>query len=255
MPNREASVKRELGQWFRLECATLHEFYGAGEADAAALAGAMLASAMAAGAPRPAAAPILWVRQDFFGVETGQLYPPGLMEFGLDPARAILVRAPDVPSALQAGLEGARCAAIGAVLIELWGESRHFDLTASRRLAWAAKVSGTTVFVARIAAQPQPSAAETRWRIAAAPSRALAANAPGYPVFSLTRLRHRGGFASGTQYLEWNRDKRRFEERAMGVVEPLPAERTPPLSGLVVPVSFDRQGAPPDRQPSFRRSG
>eukprot|EP01037_Dinobryon_pediforme_P027134 gene27134-29923_t len=147
--------------------AALHELYAAQEADAAGVTGVALAFARLA---KPQA-PILWVRQGFLDREAGVPYPPGLAEFGLDPAMLTLVRAQDAQGVLQAGLEGARCAALGAVMIELWGEAKALDLTASRRLALAAKASGTPALMVRIAATPAASAAETRWLVRAAPSR------------------------------------------------------------------------------------
>ncbi len=55
---------------------------------------------------------------------------------------------------LRAGAEAARCPAVGAVLMEPWGEARPLDLTASRRLTLAADQSGVTVFLLR--ARPRP---------------------------------------------------------------------------------------------------
>eukprot|EP01035_Chromulina_nebulosa_P064639 gene64639-88434_t len=54
----------------------------------------------------------------------------------------------------------------------------------------------------RVAASPAASAAATRWLVQAAPSRPLAANAPGPPAFTVTLLRHRGGAAGNTWHLE-----------------------------------------------------
>lgn len=223
-----------------LSRAALHEFYAAAEADAPATTGAALAFARLAADGRP----VLWVRHEALDREAGAPYSPGLAELGIDPARLIFVRARDVQAALQAGLDGARCAAPGAVVVELRGEAKELDLTASRRLVLAARASGTSVLLARSAAQPQPSAAETRWRVRAAPSRALAANAPGHPAFYLSLLRHRGGRAPGEWHLEWNRDKGCFADG-----------NAAPLSRGVVPVSFDRpRGAGGDEMP-LRKAG
>ena len=62
----------------------------------------------------------------------------------------------------------------------------------------------------RTADPEAPSAAATRWRVAAAPSRALEANAPGAPTFTLDLLRQRGGAPSYGWTLEWDRDRTRF---------------------------------------------
>ena len=231
---RDAPLRPSLSR------AALHEFYAAAEADAAGATAAALAFASLAAGGRP----VLWVRHDLLDHEAGAPYPPGLAEFGIDPARLIFVRARDAQAALQAGLDGARSAALGAAIVELRGEAKALDLTASRRLALAAQASRMPVLLARSAAQPQPSAAATRWRVRAAPSRALAANAPGHPAFFLSLLRHRGGQAPGEWHLEWNRDAGCFEDGTAA-----------PLSRGVVPVSFDRpRGAGEDEMP-LRKAG
>jgi protein ImuA len=184
----------------------LHEIYGAAGPDAPALTGAALM--LAAGKPGRGA--LLWVRQSFIDSEAGLPSAAGLAELGLDPARIIRVRAGDVLAALQAGLEGARCSTLGGAVVELWGEARAYDLTASRRLALAAREAGIGVLVVRAGATPRASAAETRWSLSAAPSRALGANAPGPPAFALTLLRARDGREGQVFHVEWDRDVRAF---------------------------------------------
>ncbi|MCQ4189807.1 hypothetical protein NEI07_09400, partial [Methylocystis sp. NLS-7] len=71
-------------------------------------------------------------------------------------------------------------------------------------------------FVTRVSASPAPSAAASRWLVRAAPSRALAANAPGSAAFAIFLLRQRGGAAGQEQHewrVEWNRDRGAFEDR------------------------------------------
>ena len=235
-----ASFRRDAPLRPSLSRAALHEFYAAAESDAAGTTGAALAFARLAAGDRT----VLWVRHDLLDHESGAPYPPGLAEFGIDPARLIFVRARDVQAALQAGLDGARSAAPGAVVVELRGEAKALDLTASRRLALAAQASGTPVLLARSAAQPQPSAAQTRWRVRAAPSRALAANAPGHPAFFLSLLRHRGGQAPDEWHLEWNRDRGCFADA-----------NAAPLSRGMVPVSIDRPGGTGEGGMPLRKAG
>ncbi|WP_204272997.1 hypothetical protein, partial [Enterobacter hormaechei] len=62
------------------------------------------------------------------------------------------------------------CDALGAVVLEVWGEARQLDLVASRKLTLAAQASGVTALMLRIAATPIPSTAETRWIVRAAHS-------------------------------------------------------------------------------------
>src|SRR5208283_4901233 len=139
--------------------------------------------------------PVFWVRQDVLEGEAGRLNGMGLAEFGVDPGALSLVRGKDAEAVLRAGVEAARCKSLGAALIEIFGAPRALDLTATLRLARAAEVSGVTVFLLRIRAGleaktgPPPSAAASRWRARAQNSRALLANAPGAPCFSVTLLR------------------------------------------------------------------
>lgn len=220
--------------------AACHELYAAREADAPSATAMALGCALQFLQGRP----LLWVRHDLVDLATGSAYAPGLGELGLDLAQLTLLRAREARSVLQAGLEGARCAALGAVVVELWGETRLLDLTASRRLALAAKASKTPLFLVRVAAAPQPSAAETRWQVRAAPSRALAANAPGPSIFDLTLLRHRNGQEGLRCHMEWDADARTFTARPIAggapIVEPHREQAGPPLSRRVVPFSLDR---------------
>ncbi|MDX3806541.1 MAG: hypothetical protein QHC89_09075 [Bosea sp. (in: a-proteobacteria)] len=243
-----------------LERAALHEVYAAGAADLAAATGFALGLALRAAQGEAARGerPILWVRQDFVDAETGRLHAPGLNELGLDPARLLLVRARDAEGVLRAGAEGTRCPALGAVLIEPWGEPRAFDLTASRRLALAAEGSGVTTLLLRVAAAEAPSAARTRWQVRPLASRALEANAPGSPAFSLRLLRPRGGVAESEWRVEWNRDRCTFEKRtAFDRSDRLLPGKTdvPPLSRPLVPLSGDGQAAATGPDSGLRHAG
>lgn len=194
--------------------AALHEAYAETGADAPAATGFALALARRAMAGEEK--PLLWTRQEALSAESGAPYPPGLADIGLDPAAVALIRVRDAREALQAGAEAGRCATVGATLIELFGDARVYDLTASRRLALAAAAAGAPIFIARVAASPAPSAAASRWLVRAAPSRALGANAPGSAAFTIFLLRQRGG-AAGQEWhawrVEWNRDRGAFEDR------------------------------------------
>lgn len=148
----------------------------------------------------------LWVYGEAGGAETGFPHGSGLVEYGLDPSAFLLARVRSERQALQAALEGARCAGLGAVLIELGGDARGFDLTASRRLALGSESSGVSVLALRVGGQARPSAALARWRVAAAPSRALAARSPGASAFLVRLERHRGGEPERSWRVEWDRD-------------------------------------------------
>lgn len=213
----------------------VHEVFAAAMADGGAACGFGLGLAlrMAAMATTAATAtegrPIVWVQQTMAARQHGILNPHGLIEFGASPS-ILLIEARDALQALRAAHEAARCAALGAVVMELWGPAKALGLAESRRLSLAAAGSGVGLVVLRLEAGPQPSAAFSRWSVAAAPSAALEAAAPGHPCFDLTLLRHRGGLESGRWRVEWNRDELVF--------------RQPTLSGAVVSFPSHRPARP-----------
>jgi protein ImuA len=189
-----------------------HEVLAQGKGDAASLfgfgvmLGAMLAKARSN-------APCFFVRELRRGV--GVLYPPGLADLGIDPARCFSVHAPDLLAALRATADIARSDAAGAVLVEVEGNPRLLDLTASRRLALAAEKSGTAVLLLRSGVREAPSAAYSRWQVASAASTPLFADAPGGPAFNVTLLRHRRLAAGQTAQLIWNPEEQKFDEQAV----------------------------------------
>jgi protein ImuA len=225
--------------------AAMHELYAAGPWDVSALAGfAVLLSLRAQLGDKP----IIWVREDRANRNNGRLYAQGLVDLGADPDRFMLVHAPDTLSLLRAGADSVKCSGVGAVFIEPWGKARELDLAASRRLSMSAAQSGVMTLVLRAGADPQPSAALTRWRIGSAPSTPWVEEevsiewdeyAPGAPVFDIEMLRHRGGLPSFTARLEWNRDENSFE--------PAPSCKRAALSGSLSAVSV--LGAAPDGGP------
>ena len=200
--------------------AALHEVYAA-TPDATAAAGfALLVATAAAGAK-----PLFWVREDRGERRGGRLYAPGLGELGVDPQALVVVTAPDTLALLRAGADIVRCTGIGAVILEPWGRATALDLTASRRLALAAARSQVLTMVLRIDAEPVPSAAQTRWRLHAAPSQPLATGAPGAPAFDISLLRHRGGVPAFDARVEWDRDRNAFRDAPLPRGVPAVAQR------------------------------
>lgn len=217
----------------------LHEFYAReAVADAGVVAGFGLGVALRAARGRP----LLWVQKGHADTETGGLYGSGLSAFGLDPGRLILLRARDPTAVLRAAEEGARCAALGAVIVELRGTPAVLDLKANRRLALQVRHSGVPLVMIRLGAEPAPSAAFSRWLVLPRVSTALEANAPGHPAFDVRLLRHRAG-VTGRWLLEWDRDRLSFTEPS-------------PLSRSVVSVPRRQPvGAGAEDEPSWRRAG
>ena len=186
---------------------------------------------------------IFWLRHERAARLGGVLQAQGLIALGLDPAKIICVMAPDTDALLRAAVDAVRCGGLGAVVVEGWGAMPRLDLTASRRLKLAAETSGVTLLLLRIDAVPVTSAAETRWSVKAAPSSALAANAPGRPAFDIALLRRRAGPAGLATRLEWNRDQLSFQSPWDGTLSPAqPAHAPEALPRFVVSSSGDRQG-------------
>jgi protein ImuA len=199
--------------------AALHEIYAAREGDGAAAAGFALLLALRCERDGP----LVWLREDR-AHRNGRLYGLGLAELGFDPDRLLLVQAPDTLALLRAGAEAVACSAVAVVILEPWGKAAALDLTATRRLTLAAARSGVLTLLLR-SGEPGPSAAQSRWQVAAAPSQLLPANAfggeapgarvlggeaPGAPAFDISLLRHRSGIAGFDARMEWDRDRRIF---------------------------------------------
>jgi protein ImuA len=132
--------------------------------------------------------PMLWVQDRMAILESGRIHPPGL------PTRDLIhVEARDARDALWAMEEGLRCAALSAVIGEIWGDPRALDFTASRRLAVAAERSGVAAFLIRLGGHANLSGARMRWRIASAPSlpNPLDPRASGTPAWDAELFRAR----------------------------------------------------------------
>jgi len=207
-----------------LSAASVHEVYSEGHQSTAAT-GFIAGLAARVTARRP----LVWVRQDFCDLEMGALSMRGLFELGLDPRCLVTVRASDVESALRSTADALACDALGAVVLEVWGQTRQLDLVASRKLTLAAQASGVTGLLLRIAAAPEPSTAETRWIVRAAHSPPQTALLPaalwsewGAPCFDAQLIRNRHG-PTGRWIMEWKCDECLFSEAA----DPQPVAATP----------------------------
>lgn len=184
----------------------LHELWPASAAERGAATGfALLLAALAAGRKGT----IIYLAE---GAEQhrGALHGPGLAELGVDPARLILVQAADARELLRVGADVVRSSAVAAAVLTPARPSPLIDLTATRRLTLFAERSGVTALLLAAADPDRPSAAATRWRVAAAPSDPLEAGAPGYPAFAADLVRQRGGPPAEGWRLEWHRDAARF---------------------------------------------
>jgi protein ImuA len=204
-------------------CARVHEVYAAEAEDAGAVGG--FAMGLAAGLAGKARG-VLWLRSRRAARLGGVLQAEGWRDLGGRPGKALVSVLPDTMALLRAAVEGLRYPALDTVVVESWGPMRELDLTASRRLSLAAEKSGVPLLLLRIDAAPVPSAAQTRWQVASAPSVALPGNAPGHPCFDVTLLRQRSGPSGQSWRLEWDRDRCQFREAPLpGAVVSVPADR------------------------------
>jgi protein ImuA len=245
-----------------LALGAVHEILGADgdEEDGAAAAG-FIAGILARLGNRP----VLWC------LKRPDLYGPGLLAHGLDPARLVLVIAKRDDEILWAMEEGLRAPGLAAVV----GEVGRLPMVAGRRLQLAAERSGITAFLLRrwrnaeeaMAERERPSAALTRWRVTAlssyphpaplarhAPSPAIPGSSPGreglgwglgQPRWRVELLRCRGGVPA-----QW-------------VVEPGEVEVADATGHVSLSATLaDRPAAPPRREADriapaepFRRAG
>ena len=180
---------------------------------------------------------MLWVATDYAAGEGGGPYGPGLDLFGLASARLLVLRVPKPVDVLWAMEEALRCRALACVIAELTGEGAAADLTATRRLALAAREgisaqnSGFGLLI-RHRATSMPSAAATRWEIAPALSQPDAYGGIGRARFDLSLRKNRRG-PSGRWIIEWDHHERAFQ---------------PAVSVGVAAAALDR----PDRAPLVR---
>ncbi|XIA67327.1 ImuA family protein [Bradyrhizobium sp. TZ2] len=192
-----------------LAVASVHEVFAEGHQSATATG--FIAGLAGRLTPRR---PLVWVRQDFSELESGALSMSGFCELGLDPRLVVTVRATDTDAALRTAADALACDALGVVVLEVWGQARQLDLVASRKLTLAAQASGVTALLLRVAAEPRPSTAETRWIVRAAHSPPASAwSAWGAPVFDAQLVRNRHG-PVGRWIMEWKCDECFFSEPA-----------------------------------------
>ena len=147
----------------------VHEMAGVGYQDRSAALGFALGLTARLLQERPG--PLIWCETRDH--DRLHIHGPGLMAFGIDPGRLTKVTVARETDLLWALEEALDCPYVAGVVGILWSEKRY-SFTASRRLSLRAKKSGVTALLVRSHHARGASAAATRWRIAGAPSPALA---------------------------------------------------------------------------------
>src|SRR3954470_834400 len=164
---------------------------------------------------------VVWIETAFASGESGRVYGCGLQNFGLPLNRVVIVRVPRPVDALWALQEALGCRGIAAVIATLTDAP---DLTATRRLALTVRDSGGLGLLVMQRISPQPSAALTRWEVAAARSRPDRFGGFGLTAFDLRLTKNRHG-PDGRWTIAWDHHERAFLD---------------PLSVAVAQAAFDR---------------
>lgn len=133
----------------------------------------------------------LWIQTDFARLESGALYGTGLDLFGLPSQRLLVLRARRAVDALFAMEEALKCRAIASVIAELPDDTT--DLTATRRLSLAARDHRGFGLLLRHRSSSMPSAAMTRWNVAAASGPRDDFGGIGTTSFLLSLVKNRRG--------------------------------------------------------------
>jgi protein ImuA len=160
--------------------------------------------------------PFFWVRPDYEALEYGALNAQGLTELGLDARNLFLIRTANAAETLAAANDILACPHVRVVLLELCG--RALDPVASRRLNFIAAEKGVSVLLLHEGAEDQPSAAQTRWRVASVPS---GDEEWGAPTYRAELIRNRLGPA-GSWTMTWNPDDGLFREPVRSAHAPHP---------------------------------
>ncbi len=133
-------------------------------------------------------APVLWIQDRMSRRETGRPFLAGL--------GAVQVLMLDITRPLDvliAAEEGLRCAALSAVVAEIYGDPPALDFTATKRLAVRAEATGVPCWLIRHGGTPDLSAARDRWRVGSRPSSPNPDDprAPGNPRWQVELFRSR----------------------------------------------------------------
>lgn len=131
---------------------------------------------------------------------SGNLFPPALKAFGVEPEKVIFVHLAQDKDVLWVMEEALKCEGLSAVV----GEVREIDFKQSRRLQLAVEQSRVTGFVLRNQSRKMSSTAcAARWQIRPLPSEPHdGLPGLGYPRWQVDLLKVRNG-QPGSWVMEW----------------------------------------------------
>lgn len=195
----------------------LIELHGNVTRDAGAVAGFGLALSRIL--YRTDSLPLIWIGTSDVFNEAGRPYPPGLLQrFGIGPRHFLMAEASRIADALWIAEEAASLSKLGAVMVELRGNPRQLDLTATRRLHRRALTAGYPLVLLHQAGTAEPTAAPLRLIVASAPAAPRAtlsgtlSGSIGPPAFHVTISKSRTAMPAAFT-LEWDHDACAFRER------------------------------------------
>lgn len=203
-----------------LSLASVHEIHAASALDLPSALGFLTALLKSL----PEKGPIFIITSAPSLAAMGQFHGHGLKALGLDPSRITLVEARKETDAFWALEESLRS---GAASVVAGLVAQSFDLKKSQRLSLVAREAQRPLLLLRPPRAAVASAAETRWRIAAAPCQRELSGALASWRWQVKLERCRNG-STGEFVLEWFHASHRF-----GLAATLADPALPDSAGLV----------------------
>ncbi len=204
----------------------LHEIRCSHARDAGTAAGFLLALLCRIGDGNPVKA--IWVTDPAIAVDNTRPWPDGLSQHGIKPSHFIFVTPKSLKDAMWAADEAAACNEIDALVFNLKGNPRVFDITATRRLMLRTKQNRIFACVLRQGGEEEASAAATRWHVAPRPSsnEEEFKSGIGQMRHVLTLEKNCNG-QTGQWLVAWNPHTRSFTHVAPEPAAALPVSRLP----------------------------
>ncbi len=221
-----------------LTLGAVHEFLPASRDDFAATLGFGFGLLVRLLRSRPG--PVLWAAPSREIFRNGAAYPLGLAAFGFDPGRLHYLTVEEAKDVLWSMEEALASGALAGAIGILPAKDKSYDFTASRRLSLRAASSGVTAFLIRHhTSADKPTAAITRWSIAARQSAPVWRH--GLPMPGLGPPRWRANLVRCKRgqprswLVEWNHETFSFR-----MASPL-AHRMPAAAGSAITQSADQR--------------
>lgn len=154
---------------------------------------------------------------------SGKIFPPALLQFGIEPARIIFINLEKEKDLLWATEETLKCHGLAAVVAEL----PSLSFTVSRRFQLAVEQSQVTGFIHRMNTRIlNVNAAVSRWKINPLPSESYdGLPGLGYPRWNVELLKIRNG-KPGIWQIEWSGHRFNHISRPVPSIIPEPKRKT-----------------------------